>query len=294
MANSRVILTCAVTGGLTRPDMNAALPITPEQIAAACLQAADAGAAIVHIHVRDPETGLQTMELDKYRQVMSLIRAKNSALVINLTTGPGGRYQPGYPNPLEPGPKTNLQPAARRIEHIVALKPDVATLDLNTMVFGGEVVINSPAVIRTMAAAIYDSGVMPELEFFDSGDIAMAHDLIAEGVLKTPGLCCLVLGVKYGFSPTAETMLYARQRLPRGLHWTGFGIGRSAFPMLAQAYILGGNVRIGMEDTVHISKGKLTSGNAELVEKARWVIENLGGELMTSDESRSMLRLGAA
>jgi uncharacterized protein (DUF849 family) len=294
MANTRTILTCAVTGGLTRPDMNPALPVTPEQIATACLQAADAGAAIVHIHVRDPRTGLQTMELDKYRQVVSMIRAKNSALIINLTTGPGGRYEPGYPNPLEPGPKTNLQPAARRIEHIVALKPDVATLDLNTMVFGGEVVINSPAVIRSMAAAIYDSGVMPELEFFDSGDIAMAHDLLAEGVLKTPALCCLVLGVKYGFVPTAETMLYAKQRLPGGLHWTGFGIGRSAFPMLAQAYILGGNVRIGMEDTVHISKGKLTSGNAELVEKARWIIENLGGELMTSEEARGLLQRKAA
>jgi uncharacterized protein (DUF849 family) len=293
MASGKVILTCAVTGGLTRPDMNANLPITPEQIASACLQAAEAGAAIVHIHVRDPKTGLQTMELAKYREVVSLIRAKNNALIINLTTGPGGRYQPGDPNPLEPGPKTNLVPATRRVEHIVALKPDVATLDLNTMVFGGEVVINSPAVIRKMAAAMYDSGVMPELEFFDSGDIAMAHDLIAEGALKTPSLCCLVLGVKYGFTPTAETMLYARQRLPAGLHWTGFGIGRSAFPMLAQAYIMGGNVRIGMEDTVHVSKGKLTSGNAQLVEKARWIVENLGGALMSSDEARGVLGLRA-
>ena len=272
--------------------MNPNLPITPEQIATSCLEAADAGAAIVHIHVRDPKTGLQTMELDKYREVVSLIRSKNSALIINLTTGPGGRYHPGDPNPLEPGPRTNLVPAARRVEHIVALKPDVATLDLNTMVFGREVVINSPAVIRKMAAAIYESGVLPELEFFDSGDIAMAHDLIAEGVLKTPALCCLVLGVKYGFEPTTETMMYAKQRLPSGLHWTGFGIGRNALPMLAQAYILGGNVRIGMEDTVHVSKGKLASGNAELVDKARWIVENLGGELMSCDEARSRLRLG--
>lgn len=294
MAKNQVMLTCAVTGGLTRSDMNPNLPVTPGQIATACLEAADAGAAIVHIHVRDPKTGLQTMEVEKYREVVSLIRAKNSALIINLTTGPGGRYHPGDPNPLEPGPKTNLVPAARRVEHIVALKPDVATLDLNTMVFGGEVVINSPAVIRKMAAAIYDSGVMPELEFFDSGDIAMAHDLIAEGVLKTPTLCCLVLGVKYGFAPTAETMMYAKQRLPAGLHWTGFGIGRNAFPMLAQSYILGGNVRIGMEDTVHIGKGKLTSGNAELVEKARWVLESLGGELMSSEQARGVLGLSAA
>ncbi|WP_342644069.1 3-keto-5-aminohexanoate cleavage protein [Rhodoligotrophos ferricapiens] len=294
MAANRVTLTCAVTGGLTRKEMNPNLPVTPEEIANACLEAAEAGAAIVHIHVRDPQTGLQTMELDKYREVVSRIRAKNDAVIINLTTGPGGRYEPGDPDPLKPGPKTNLLPAARRVEHIVALKPDIATLDLNTMVFGGETVINSLGMIRKMAAAIHESGVTPELELFDSGDIALAHDLMAEGVLKRSGLCCLVLGVKYGFAATADTMLYAKQRLPEGLRWTGFGIGRSAFLMLAQSFILGGNIRIGMEDTVHIAKGKLTSGNAELVEKARWIVESLGGELMSPEEARQDLGLRPA
>jgi uncharacterized protein (DUF849 family) len=289
MAERRVVLTAAVTGGLTRPDKNSKLPITAEEIADACLESAQAGAAIVHIHVRDPRTGRQTMELGAYRDVVTRIRAKNDAVIINLTTGPGARLDPNESDPARPGPNTNFVPPERRVEHVLALKPDVATLDLNTMVFGGEAVINMPRTIRAMAAAIYESGAMPELEFFDSGDIALARDLYEEGVLRTPGMASVVLGVKYGFAATAETLIYARSRVPDGVLWTGFGIGRAAFPMLAQSFILGGNVRIGMEDTVHISRGKLTSGNAELVDKARWIIEALGGALMPPDEARAVL-----
>jgi len=291
MGSSKVILTCAVTGGLSRRTENPALPVTPEEIVQACLQAADAGAAAVHIHVRDPDTGLQSMDTALYRAVVTAIRAKNTSLIINLTTGPGGRYHPSEGDPIVPGPRTNLQPPLKRVEHIIALKPDVATLDLNTMNFGGEIVINTPSSVRKMAAALYDSGVLAELEFFDSGDIAMARDLIAQGSLKVPAMCCLVLGVKYGFTATAESMLFARSSLPEGLHWTGFGIGRSAFPMVAQSYILGGHVRIGMEDTLHVAKGRLTSGNAELVAKAKHIIEELGGELASADEARSILKL---
>lgn len=290
MANS-VILTCAVTGGLTRPDMNPNLPVTPQQIADSSLEAAAAGAAIVHIHVRDPATGRQSMDLKYYREVVERIRAKNTALIINLTTGPGGRFQPGDDDPLQPGPRTNFLNPRRRVEHIVALKPDVATLDLNTMNFGTEIVVNTPSSVRTMASAIYDSGVMPELEFFDSGDIALGRDLIAEGALKVPAMSCFVLGVKYGFSATTETMLLARAMLPVGIHWTGFGIGRAAFSMLAQSYILGGNVRIGMEDTVYIGKGTLTSGNGELVEKAVHILKLLGATMASPDEARTILGL---
>jgi len=290
VADRRVILTCAVTGGLTRPDMNPNLPISPEQIADSCLEAAEAGASIVHIHVRHPD-GRQSMDVGHYRAVVDRIRAKNSSLLINLTTGPGGRFEPGKDDPLVPGPKTNFLPPQRRVEHIIALKPDIATLDLNTMNFGGEIVVNTPSSARVMAQAIYDSGVMPELEFFDSGDIEMGADLIREGTLKVPSLACLVLGVKYGFAPTAEAMIYARSRLPAGLHWTGFGIGRAAFPMLAQSYILGGHVRIGMEDTVHISRGKLAAGNGELVEKAVSILESLGATLASADEARDILNL---
>lgn len=290
MTTRRTILTCAVTGNLTRLDMNPKLPCTPEQIASDSLAAADAGAAIVHIHVRYPD-GRPSMELSHYRETVERIRAKNTALIINLTCGPGGRFQPGDENPAIAGPRTNFLPPMKRVEHVLALKPDVCTLDLNTMTFGQEVVINLPANVTKMAEAMYGVGVKPEIELFDSGDIHLAQDLFAKGVLKKPAMACLVLGVKYGFTATAETMMFAKSMLPSEVEWTGFGIGRAAFPMLAQSWILGGNVRIGMEDTVHIARGRLTSGNGELVDKARWIIESMGGELASAEEARARLGL---
>ena len=286
----KTILTCAVTGNLTRPDQNPNLPITPEQIGQACLDAAAAGAAIVHIHVRHPD-GRPSMELIHYREVVRLIRAKNDALILNLTTGPGGRYQPSDDNPAVAGPRTNFLPPLRRVEHIADLRPDIATLDLNTMTFGAETVINTPRNVRVMAKAIYDSGAKPEIELFDSGDIELMRDMLSDGSLRTPAMASLVLGVKYGFPANTETMLFARNRLPPDVAWTGFGIGRAAFPMLAQAYVLGGHVRVGMEDTVYVDRGRLTSSNAELVEKAYWLITKLGGEIATSEEARDMLEL---
>jgi uncharacterized protein (DUF849 family) len=288
--SKRTILTCAVTGNLTRLEMNPKLPCTPEQIANDCLAAAEAGAAVVHIHVRYPD-GRPSMELAHYRETVERIRAKNKSLVLNLTTGPGGRFQPGDDNPAVAGPRTNFLHPLKRVEHIVELRPDISTLDLNTMTFGSEVVINIPQNVTKMAAAIYGAGVKPELELFDTGDIHLANDLFASGVLRKPAMACLVLGVKYGFPATAETMMFAKSMLPPGVEWTGFGIGRMAFPMLAQSWILGGNVRIGMEDTVHIARGKLTSGNAELVAKARSIIEAMGGELASAEEARERLGL---
>jgi uncharacterized protein (DUF849 family) len=286
----RTILTCAVTGNLTRLDMNPKLPCTPQQIASDSLAAADAGAAIVHLHVRYPD-GRPSMELEHYRETVELIRKKNTALIINLTCGPGGRFQPGEENPAIAGPRTNFLPPLKRVEHVIALKPDVCTLDLNTMTFGAEVVINIPPNVTRMAEAMYDVGVKPEIEMFDSGDIHLAQDLFAKGVLKKPAMACLVHGVKYGFPATPEALAFAKSMVPSDVAWTGFGIGRAAFPFVAQSWILGGNCRIGMEDTVHISKGKLCSGNAELVDKARWIIESMGGELATADEARGLLGL---
>lgn len=294
MARSNTILTCAITGSLTKPEMNPNLPLSPEQIATSALEAAGAGAAIVHIHVRKPDTGAPSMDLAYYKETVDRIRSKNTAVIINLTTGPGGRFHPSDDDPVKPGPRTTLLHPSKRVAHIKELKPDVATLDLNTMNFGAEIVINTPPNIRKMAAVIYESGSKPEIELFDSGDIQLARDLMGEGIIKTPAMACLVLGVKYGFGATAETMIYAKSQLPGNTEWTGFGVGRSAFPMVAQSWILGGNVRIGMEDTVHIAKGKLTSGNAELVEKARWIVESLGGEIASADEARERLALDHA
>jgi uncharacterized protein (DUF849 family) len=290
---SKTILTCAVTGGLTMPDMNPALPISPQQIADSALEAAEAGAAIAHIHVRHPD-GRGSMEISHYREVMERIRAKNTALIINLTTGPGGRYHPSDDNPAVAGPRTNLLKPEKRVAHIVELKPDIGTVDLNTMYFGREVVINLPSSIRAMAAAMYENGVKPELELFDSGDIHLMNDLIAEGALKVPAMACLVTGVKYGFPALPETLSFGRALLPPGVAWAGFGVGRSAFRMLAQSFLLGGHCRIGMEDVVHIEKGRLCSGNGELVEKAARIIRLLGGELASAEEARGMLGLAGS
>jgi uncharacterized protein (DUF849 family) len=289
----KTILTCAITGSLTKPEMTPHLPITPEQIATSALEAAAAGAAAVHIHVRHPD-GRPSMELAHYREVVERIRSKDTALIVNLTTGPGGRYHPSDENPAVAGPRTNLLRPEKRVAHIQALKPDIATLDLNTMTFGQEVVINTPASVAAMAQAMYDIGVLPEIELFDSGDCQLCQDLVSQGKLRTPGLASLVLGVKYGFPATPETMFYARSLVPKGIAWTGFGIGRSAYPLLAQSLILGGHVRIGLEDAVYIAKGELAPSNAAMVEKAAWIVTKLGGELASAEEAREMLGLAGA
>lgn len=289
----KVVITCAVTGNLTTLEQHPQLPVTPEEIANACLEAAEAGAAVAHIHVRDPATGLPSMEVPLYVEVVKLIRAKNCDLILNLTTGPGGRFQPSEDNPRIAGPRTNLTIPEKRVEHIALIKPDISTLDLNTMTFGREVVINTPGNVRRMAKVIREAGVTPEIELFDSGDIALLHDLIADGTVDANPLCSIVMGVKYGFQCSPETLLYARNLLPRGAKFTGFGIGRFSFPMVAQSFLAGGHVRVGMEDAVFIEKGVLTPGNAALVKKARLIIENLGGKIATPAEARLFFGLPA-
>jgi len=285
----KVIITCAITGNLTRPEQSPFLPITPPQIADSALEAAEAGASIAHIHVRDPETGRPSMSIDLYRDVMDRIRAKNPKLIINLTTGPGGRFVPSEEDPKVAGPGTTLMAPEKRVEHVEILRPEICTLDLNTMNSGGQVVINTPTNVRKMAARIRAVGVMPELELFDSGDCHLARDLIAEGVLQGPGLFSLVLGVKYGFDASSETMLYGRSLLPPGAIWSGFGIGRAEFPMVAQAWLFGGHVRVGMEDNLYLSKGVLAKSNAELVTHAAAILKSLGASIASPAEARAML-----
>ena len=287
----KVIITCAVTGNLTKPEQHPGLPITPEQIATASLEAAEAGAAIVHIHVRDPQSGKPSMDIALYREAIDRIRSRNRELIINLTTGPGGRFVPGEADPRVAGPGTTLLAPEKRVEHIAQLKPDICTLDLNTMNSGGEVVINTPRNVTRMARIIRAAGVKPEIELFDSGDIHLARDLIEAGELERPGMYSLVLGVKYGFDASPETMLHARNLLPAGAVWTGFGIGRHAFPMAAQSYLLGGHVRVGLEDSVYLAKGVLAPSNAALVARARAIIEPLGAQIASAPEARDLLGL---
>lgn len=288
---TKTILTCAVTGNLTKPEMTPYLPITPHQIADSCLGAADAGAAVVHIHVRDPLTGKPSMELDHYAEVMHLIKARNKELVINLTTGPGGRFVPSEDDPKVYAPGTTLCHPLKRVEHIVKLKPDISTLDLNTMNSGPDVVINTPNNVRKMAKVIRDAGVLPEIEIFDTGDLNLAKDLMKEGVLEGPGLFTFVMGVKYGLNTDPATLLYLRDQLPHGANWAAFGIAKAEFPIVAQAWLYGGNVRVGMEDNIYLEKGVLCETNAQLVERAHRIVKDLGGELASSNEARQLLGL---
>jgi uncharacterized protein (DUF849 family) len=286
-----VIITCAVTGNLTTPEQTPYLPITPEQIADACLGAANAGASIVHIHVRDPLTGQPSMLLDHYVDVVQRIRARNPELILNITTGPGGRFVPSKDDPKVAAEGTTLMVPEKRVEHIAALRPDICTLDLNTMNSGREVVINTPGNVRRMAKVITEVGVKPEIELFDSGDIALMHDLLADGTLQGPVLCSFVMGVRYGFQPAPETVLYARDLLPHDSEFTAIGIGKAAFTTVAQSYLAGGHVRVGLEDSVYLSRGRLATSNAELVAKARRIVEDLGGTIATVKEARRIVGL---
>jgi len=288
--SKKTILTVAVTGNLTTVQQHPGLPCTPEQIANAALESAKVGAAIAHIHVRYPD-GRPSLELAHYREVVERIRDKNDELVINLTTGPGGRFVPSKEDPKIAGPGTSIMHPLKRVEHIVELKPDIATLDLNTMWSGTAAVINTPENVTIMAKAIQEAGSLPELEVFDSGDIQLANVLLDQGVIARPPLFQIVMGVRYGFISTPQTLVYAQSLLPKDAMWAAFAIGRWEFPMLAQAWFLGGHVRVGMEDNVYISKGKLTPSNAALCEKAVRILDDMGGELATAKEARAILGL---
>jgi uncharacterized protein (DUF849 family) len=291
---TKTLLTCAVTGNLTKPEMTPHLPITPEHIARDCLEAAAAGAAAVHIHVREPGTGKPSMDVELYRDVVDRIRREDRELIINLTTGPGGRYVPDVDNPRVAAPGTSLLPPLQRVRHVQLLRPDICSLDLNTMNSGPDVVMNTPRNVRIMAMAMREAGVKPELEIFDSGDMHLALDLIKDGTLQGPGMWTFVTGVKYGFGFSPETLLYARGLLPAGAVWSAFGIGRSEFPAVAMAWLAGGHIRVGMEDNIYLEKGVLARSNAELVTKARRIVQELGGELANPREARAMLGLPQA
>ncbi len=287
----KTILTAAITGNLMTPEISPHLPVTPKQIAQQALDAAKAGAAIVHLHVRDPETAKGSMRLDLYEDLVQRIRAENTDVLINLTTGEGGRFIPSDDDPKIAAAGSTLCAPQARVAHVEALRPDICTLDFNTMWSGTASVINSPRNLEIMAARIYAAGVKPEIEIFDSGDLHMLKDFVARGVIKTPMMVQMVLGVRFGAVANPATMAYLVSQLPEGTQWAAFGIGRAAFAMLAQAWLLGGHVRIGMEDTAYLSKGMHCTSNSALVVKAARMIDDLGGTLATPDDARQMLGL---
>ena len=287
----KTIITCAVTGNIVTREHHPRLPVTSEEIASAAIDAARAGAAIVHIHVRDPQTGRGSMRVDLYRAVLDRIRNSGVDVIVNLTTGEGGRFTPSDNEPRVAAEGTTLSKPELRVAHVVELRPEMCSLDFNTMVSGRNVVINTPRNVRTMAEAIVAAGSKPELEVFDSGDIHMALDLLAEGVLPKPALFQIVTGVKYGAASTPQTLMYLKSLLPPDCEWTAFGLGRMEFPIAAQSFLLGGHVRVGFEDNVYIRKGELARDNAQLVEKAMRIVRDRGGEPASASEAREILHI---
>lgn len=288
----KIIIAAALTGSMASPQkVNPAVPITPAQIAREALAAHAAGAAIVHIHVRDPKTGLPSMEIGLYEEVVGLIREAGTNVLINLTTGPGARYRPNDNNPMMASADSTMASSEKRVEHILKLKPDLCSLDVATMNFPQYAFVNLPRQLEEMALMIQDAGVKPELEVFDLGHAWLARNMVERGIIKGTPLFQLCMGVPWAAPGTPENMIAMRNTLPPGALWAGFGISANEFPMVAQAAILGGHVRVGLEDNLYIGKGQLATGNAQLVERAVQIVEALGTRVATALEARDILAL---
>src|SRR4029077_20354495 len=290
----KVMIACAVTGSADTPGKKPAGPVTPAQIAQSAIDAAKAGAAIVHIHVRDQQTTKPSMDGAHYREVVQRIRDSGTDVVINLTTGPGARFAPGADDPLKAGPGTNMKTAAERVQHVVDLKPEICSLDMGSMNMGQYVFVNTPSILENMAVAIKDAGIVPELEVFETGHLLLAKRMIETGHIKGPGMFQICLGISWGQPATTEAMTYMRSLLPQGSPWFAFGISLHQFPMVAQTVLLGGHVRVGLEDNIYLGKGQLAPSNAALVEKAGRIIQELGDHVATPADAREILGLKAA
>jgi uncharacterized protein (DUF849 family) len=285
----KVIITCAVTGGGAISKNSKYVPITPQQIADDSIAAAKAGASVVHIHVRDPQTGAPSMKFELYKEVVDRIRASDTDVILNLTTGAGARFIPPIDNPAAGA--AGMKTAAERVEHVVKLKPEICTLDIATMNFGSYSLINSHDYIKAMAKMINEVGVKPELEVFDTGQLRLALEFVKSGDLPPNPLFQFCLGILGGAPATPEVMMLMKSMIAPGTLWAGFGISRMQMPMVAQVLILGGNVRVGLEDNVFLGEGELAKGNAPLVERAVKIIEGLGEAVATPNEARAILGL---
>lgn len=289
--NPNVIISCAVTGAGDTTSKHDGVPVTPEQIADAAISAAQAGAAIAHIHVRNPETGQGSRDVGLFTEVVERVRASDTDVIINLTAGMGGDWIPDPQDWNRGAAGSDMIGPDERLAHVEALKPDICSLDCGTMNFGDDnTYISTPSILRSMAAKIKSLGVKPELEVFDLGHVRLARQLIDEGLIDEPPLFQICLGIPWGAPADAESMIAMRNALPHGANWAGFGISRTEMPMVAQAAILGGNVRVGLEDNLYLDRGVLAS-NADLVQRAREIIERLGSKIATPDEARNQLGL---
>jgi uncharacterized protein (DUF849 family) len=290
--NHDVIITCALTGAGDTTAKSPHVPVTPKQIAAAAVEAAKAGATVVHCHVRDPQTGKFSRDVALYREVMERIREADVDIIVNLTAGMGGDLEIGAgENPMEFGPSTDLVGPLTRLAHVEELLPEICTLDCGTLNFGdGDTIyVSTPAQLRAGAKRITELGVKAELEIFDTGHLWFAKQMIKEGLLDNP-LFQLCLGIPWGAPADTTTMKAMVDNLPADAVWAGFGIGRMQMPMAAQAVLLGGNVRVGLEDNLWLDKGVLAT-NGQLVERAGEILSRLGARVLTPAEGRKKMGL---
>lgn len=287
-----VIITCALTGDSDTPAKSPHVPVTPAAIAADALAAAEAGAAIVHIHVREPATGKGSRNIGYYREVVERIAQSGTDAIVNLTAGMGGKLVLDGANALPFDASTDLVGASERLVHIEALRPDICSLDCGSFNNGldTELYVSTSGMVREMAGRISAAGVKPELEVFDFGHLRLARALVEEGLVKPPAFFQFALGLRWGAPSDAATMLHMRSLLPKDAVWVAFGAGAEQMPVAAQSILLGGHVRVGLEDNIYRSRGVLAT-NAQLVEDAVHLVKTLGGKPATAVEARQILGL---
>lgn len=290
--NYDVVLTCAVTGAGDTRGKNPHVPVTPEEIATAAIEAAKAGASAAHIHVRDPQTGKGSRDIELFKETVDRIRSSDTDVVINLTAGMGGDWVASDDNPAMPGPGTDMIGPEERLAHVTALLPEICSLDCGTMNFGNgnEIYISTPPYLRKMASMVQALGVKPELEVFELGHIRFAKQMIAEGLIDEPPMFQICMGIPWGADQSVDTMKVMKDELPSNASWASFGISRMQMPMAATAVAMGGNVRVGLEDNIYLDRGVLAT-NAQLVERAREIIERMGARVLTPTEAREKLGL---
>lgn len=289
--NKNVMITCAISGGADNCGRNPNIPVTTEQVAKDVAEVAKAGATMVHIHVRDPETNLESWESGRFAEVVDRIRDQGTDIIINLTTAIGVdvRFDPQNPSQLDAA-KTNFWAPERRLEHIEAVRPDVCSLDVPIMNYGDTPYLNLPEHVRVITKRIQELKVKPEIECFDLGDMLRTQEYINEGLFDAPPLIQLCMGVKYGAPATTRGLVAMCDMMPEGAVWGAFGIGVRQMPMVAQSVLMGGNVRVGLEDNLFLEKG-VPATNTQLVERAVEIIERMGSNVSSVAEARDKLNL---
>jgi uncharacterized protein (DUF849 family) len=291
--NKDVFITCAVTGSGSSQDRSPHVPRSPKQIAESAIEAARAGAAIVHCHVRDPETGVPSRDLKLYREVTDRVRDADIDVVLNLTAGMGGDMIFGPANaPLPLSNASDMIGAEERVAHIAECLPEICTLDCGTMNFAEAdyVMTNTPGMLEAMGAMMEQLDVKPEIEAFDTGHLWLAKNLVEKGILKSPALVQLCMGIPWGAPNDLNTFMAMVNNVPSEWNWSAFSIGRDEMPYVAAAVLAGGNVRVGLEDNLWLAKGHLAT-NAELVTRAVTIIEAMGANIIGPDAVREKLNL---